>query len=307
MNVKIILLVAVGMVLIVGSATATLVGIQHANERVAEVQRRLDAYGDRIPVPVPAHEIAQGEAVSASDFKTVEIPKSLLPEGILDYLPKLPKTKTASYIALSDLQIGRVMLPIDLGVRDDAGSAPGELSIPGNNLAVIVPQNLSEMRDTLKEGGRVDLFWQHDIGGGTIETRLLADNIHVVSFLRSEGEPPQWNKVPAAKATAVMVEARAKVVARLLHAKTSGKLWIASAQGISRARNGEIVVDNSQLRDLPLAVRKGTAAPTTEPVTAPQRLANTLESQMNSSQNEKLCSLSVVRQATRSVIQVPCE
>ena len=304
MHAKVILLIATGLVLVVGSAIGTLFFVQQAKQSVAEVQSQLATYGDLVPIPVPKHEIARGHAAQASDFETVDVPRKFLPQGVLDYLPQLPKTEGAEYVALSDLAPGHILLPFDLGVASGGGDA-AKLRMAGGNLTMVAPKNLADISSQLQIGAHVDLFWQRDIGGGAKETRLLGQNLRVASFLRGVGTPRKWSAADAADATAMMLEATPEIVARLVQARGNGALFVAPTSDLKRRPSGEIIVGNAQLRSLPLVER---AAPAGATVAQAQPLESTLRKAVGAQPEETpMCALSVVRQATRSVIQVPCE
>jgi Flp pilus assembly protein CpaB len=304
MHAKVILLIATGIVLVVASAIGTLFFVQQAKQSVAAIQHQLAAYGDLVPVPVPVHKIERGQSAQTADFKTVDMPRKFLPKGVLDYLPHLPKTVGAEYVALTDLEAGHILLPFDLGVAAGVGDA-ATMRMAGSNLTLVSPKNLNDISGQLKVGAYVDLFWQRDVGGGAKETRLLGRNLRITSFLRGAGEPKKWSTAEPASATALMLEAPPEIMARLMQAQASGSVYVAMASGLKRGASGEIVVGNSELRDLPLVTR---AAPSGAGVTAPTQLERTLRQAVSSDGAEtQLCSLSVVRQAVRSVIQVPCE
>jgi hypothetical protein len=306
MHVKVILLIAVGLVLIILSATGTLYFVQQAKQQVATVRTQLDAYGDRVSVPVPARKIARGEAVHLADFTMIEVPKAYLPHGVLDYLPQLPKTETAQYVALAELEPGHIMLPGDLAVASDPQQAI-ELRVDGGTMTLIAPVNLAEQAGQLAPGAHVDAFWRRDVGGGATETRLLGEGLRLRSFLRTEGEPKKWIGAEPAEASAVMVEADPEVIVRLIQTKGTGDLFIVRSGGVMRGASGEIVVGNAELRALGL-VACNAAAGADAATTQPADLSETLRRAMDAGGQEKeLCSLAVVRQATRSFIQVPCE
>ncbi len=307
MHVKVILLIAVGLVLIILSATGTLYFVQQAKQQVASVQARLDAYGDRVTVPVPAHKIARGATAQVADFTMIEVPKSYLPVGVLDYLPQLPKTETAQYVALAELEPGRLMLPGDLAVAADPQQAI-TLKVDGGTMTLIAPVNLAEQATQLAPGVLVDAFWRRDIGGGASETRLLGEGLRVRSFLRVEGEPKKWNEAEPAEASAVMVEAAPEVIVRLVQAQGVGDLFVARSGGLTRRPSGEIVVGNAELRALGLVGCEAVAGEAGVDMTSGS-LNDVLQRAVEAGgrQEGDLCSLAVVRQATRSFIQVPCE
>lgn len=316
MRTKIALVVAVGFTLILVSSGGTLKYLRDADRRVAAVEDRLAALGDRRAYPVLIRDVEAGELLRGDDFRRIELPVSYVPEGILQELPATGGAGPAGYRSLSDLKAGRLLFPADLGL-DDGGETLVTLDASG---FLISPANLADLRPVLAPGVRLDLFWQHDIGGGARETRLVARGARVLGLPqlepgRAHSTLPDGARIetkvtaipmaqpavaPAAKVEpvngSILIEAPTPVLAKLLQVRGQGVLFAALSGGLRVASDGTFVVGNRDLLNLPLVTREGQAA-------AP----SPLQAVLPGNGEAQSCPLAIVRSAARQIIQVPCE
>ncbi|WP_102225774.1 CpaB family protein [Acidimangrovimonas sediminis] len=300
-------MIAVGILMILASGAGTFYVIRKSEAHAEAVQHRLDILGERISVAVPARKIDPGARVAADAFTTLRLPRTMLPAGMLHQLPPLPKTPGATYVALVPLKKGQLLLPSDIGI-DKAGPETGTMATASPDAIGIYPANLAQIGHLLTAGSIVDVFWQRAIGGGSVETRLLGQGLRVASLPATDGKGASGttgDKTAAGGARApLIVQTDSRIVARLLQAAVSGKLFVARAQPLEHSADGEVVVSEAELNDLPMIHQAhAVAAPTTAaPTTA---VSQTVKDALTPGA-VGLCTLSVVRSNATTQLKVPC-
>ncbi len=316
MQAKIILLVTFGLVLVLSSASGTLMFVRQAEGRVAQVEERLRTYGTQVRLPTLARDVKRGDVLQAADFTYVSVPASIAPAGVLERLPSAEH----GLVALVDIASHRLILPHQLGL-DPARSATTTLPSADPNVMRIRPVNLDEVIPGLQPGDSVDVFWVRSIGGGSFETRLLGSTLRIIDAIAPSDDTQ-------GQAGWVTIGASAEVVARLLQARSAGELYVAVSGTVRHDPDGEIVVDDEALKSLPLverhvevvrevpvvtepevpdsseqASRTATGSPTDTLTYFAQRA---LEASQSATEPPKRCTLTVVRGGERSVLEVPC-
>jgi len=316
MQAKIILLVTIGLVLVLASASGTLMFVRQAEGRVAEVEERLRNYGTQVRLPALSRNVERGELLQASDFTHIPIPASIAPDGALRALP----SESGGLIALTDISSHRLILPHQLALapaHPDAGVIP----TADPRVMRIRPANFEDVAEVLGEGDNIDIFWVRSIGGGSFETRVLGRAVSVIGF-------SALTKESVAQEGWISVGATAELVARVIQAESSGSLYVAISGNMQPGSDGELVVDDSVLKTLPLVERRveivkevsvDAGPDSTEVAEQPTRTetglpADTLrflaQRAMDAAGSPKdppeKCTLTVVKGGQRTVLEVPC-
>lgn len=245
--------------------------VRAMEREVAQTREAIAAFGEMAQVPVPTRDVLRGNAIAAEDFRMMMIPSASIPSQIMRELPELPEGITA-YIAFEDMKEGGLVSNAGIGQSSDH---PNGLSLSADARAMILsPSNMDEVGASLTPGSRIDVFWTNDEGAGS-QTRLLASSLRLVSLTGEGG---------------VLLEGGPEDAARYVQARQSGTFHILPTNSLRNLDEGEVVVSATDLANLPLAVRQGAGG-----VDLIQQIGGT-----------PTCTLSVVRSADRSVVEVPC-
>lgn len=275
MNLKGAILFGTGAIFALVSGYGAFTYIRAMEREVASTREAIAAFGEMARIPVPTENIARGGAITPADFRMMMIPSDSIPAKVIRELPQLPEGAT-SFTVFSDLQEGRMLLGSDIGLPSDR---PNGLEISSDSRAMTLnPTNMDEVAPLLTLGAPVDVFWTETIGGVS-QTRLLAPALRLVS-ISGEGD-----------ARSVLLEGRAEDAARYIQASGAGEFQILPSNGSRDLSGPEVVVGMNDLSSLPLVVREG---------------AGFNPEFMQQISGEPTCTLSVIRSADRSVVEVPC-
>lgn len=230
------------------------------------------SFGEIVQVPVALRDIPRGETAPADAFGRMPIPTRSLPVNILRDLPPLAEG-VPGYAVFADLREGQALLASDLGL----GAPPDQgFVLSADETAIqVTPDNLSVMAARLPVGARADLFWTRD-AGGTSETRRLGAGLRVLAVSPQAGT--------------VLLAGLAREAALALRTDPSGRFDLLPTGATTTSAAGEVVVTEADLQDLPLVVREGAGGGAgVLPVLG-----------------TPTCTLTVVRSAERSTVEVPC-
>ncbi|SED30697.1 hypothetical protein SAMN05519105_3848 [Rhodobacter sp. 24-YEA-8] len=292
MHVKIIALIASGIVLALGGAFGTFHYTRALELELASARSSLRAFGDTVEIPLAARDIAPGTVLTAESLVTAKIPVSYLPGNILQGLPAVAEGE--SFVALSALKAGNAIFDTDIA---KTGTTPAGVLLPVGNgrIFAITPRNLADFSGKLANGTRVDIVWTQDIGAGKSETRLIATGLRV--------RTPPANGQPAGAVSALadklLLEGEFTDAIRGVVANhQSGFMSIILSDG-SRSLDGDFVVFGpTDLEKLPLAVRASGNQDTGD--------SSILGKITGGNSSRERCPTAVIRGGSRSIAEVPC-
>lgn len=239
--------------------------------QASSAREAVRSFGEIVQVPIAARDIPRGDIATAEDFIQMPVPTQSLPANILRDLPAVPEGG-AGFVVFSDLRTGQALLGSDLGV----GPQPeqGFVLSADETALQLSPDNLADMAARLPVGARADVFWTRDEVGGTSETRLLASGLRVIATSPQAGT--------------VLLAGLAEEAALALQADGAGQFNVLPTGATGTTLSGEIVVRDGDLQNLPLVVREGAGGGIIPTLDVPT------------------CTLTLVKNAERSIIEVPC-
>lgn len=293
MRLKVALLVTLGTILILVSSALLLVRVRAADQRAEEMNRAIAVFGDIVSLPALERDVKRGEEITPADLSDLRIPSVYVPEGVLRAWPERTDP-TQKYYALKDIKAHALLQAEEvwLGSAED-----GPLFAAGKGAVPITPKNLAELAPTLKIGDYVDVYWQRAATNGQPEVRQIATALRVLGLPGAPGALKTPDAPKNAFEGRFVVEAGQDRIPVLLQAASQGDLYVSLTGSASTDEKGNIIVDNTVLRTLPLVTRAGAA---------PAPLAAAVNRITEAQKTPELCNLSVVRSSQRTVLQVPC-
>lgn len=287
MRFRIFALLIMGVALALVAGFASFSYTRGLEARLAAAEAALIAYGETLIIPVPARDISRGATLSRADFTEIAIPARHLPANLLT---KFPETSSETQItALSDLSAGALVAEGQIGVAEGPDH---DLALsPGGRAVRVIAENLADFDGKLVPGGRMDLFWTRQIGGGSTETRLIGHALRVLAL-----DAVTTNGRGSGSPGAVTLEAGLEDAARLLEARGGGRFHVLPLGRLKVLPDSPpvVAVNGQDLAALPLLVRQAEGAGTG--LSGSAALAAPLRG----------CHTAVVRGSARSVVEVPC-
>jgi len=298
MHLKLIVLFLLGITLALAGGVGSFKYVRAIEDELAAARRGAAALEDMEEVVIARQQIPRGSLPGPEAFDKILLPARLLPPSIMRRLDPLPEGEDQTYVALSEIAEGDLVLASSIATGSRGAGTGLVLSIDAKAFA-IRPRNLESLAGQLAPDIRIDLFWTRDIGGGSTETRLLATGLRVLS----QPMPVQGTAGSASQsadsvaADLLLVEGFAADVARYIQAEPRGDFDIALSEAPLSLNATEVVIGPETLKTLPLAVRERQTR---------ELSAQDIVTQITAPNAQRVCPTIIVRAAKRTVVEVPC-
>lgn len=270
-----ILMFAVGIGLAWFALNTTMGEFSKYEAQIAAQQQEIEQQKELIvptqEVFVAVRQLSYGQELRPSDLRPVQWPTQFLPQGSFASLDDIfPADIDGTRTVLRTIERNEPIIPAKV-TNPGQGAGMASSLTRGMRAFTLQVNNTSGVSGFLRPGDRVDVYWT---GAGTDQqsiTRLIHPNLQLIAV---DQETDEEDKGPV-QAQTVTIEAPPFVIAKLAHARSTGRISMAL-----------------------VGIQDDTAA---------EQVEVALEDVVDARQNEtKSCSIRTRRGAEVVLVEIPC-
>lgn len=278
-----------GCSLVLLSGYATFQYVNLAERRLEEAQGLRAQLPARATAVVVGRDVERGAVVQSSDLQGVDLYSDHLHDKVVRTLDELGDDSERPLIALRALKAG------DLVLRGDVGRAgqivTQDVPLPMGTAATVIDVTNEDLA-TLQVGAIVDVIGVTQQPGRSNMTRTLARGLVLISAIdASDDGRPQ----------VVLLGPQEKI-------DTLGNLDAGVALSLTQERRGRLSAGDPQSEQEPAPPRTDDSSTDTG-TRGPDNVLGSIDRYVSTiapTEQERTCSLTVVRSAQRTQIEVPC-